>query len=409
MADGAPAGIDHRADRPARLHHRGAEPGIRGIAEEVAGAHDQRACAVRGAGGEEAFHLEAHRALPRCRVLRRGFADQGPGVGPEIIYIAGKDQPRARSPGGGEGISQHRQRERAPAPVAGRVGAMKNDLGALRGGGYIGRAQGVALDPFDGGETAPGPGPLGVAMEGSDPPALGLERGGDGAADAAGRADDERRSAAGRRCLGHRVAPSVAALDGRSGIASTLTEIGRIVGQLRGVGDGIHHLGLAPSRRGDKMGGAMIRALGRVAATMSLLLLIAWPVPGSARTSWQAVRSNADNFAAMFPGRPCFSAKPVNGTRAMQDSWAFNIGDRESYQLAVISYPPGTLPTVPTVAYYIIGGPATPMRMAVRRDCGTSTRRRFQDTRRWRRFSTTPPAPICTISSMPWWWARGSI
>lgn len=96
----------------------------------------------------------------------------------------------------------------------------------------------------------------------------------------------------------------------------------------------------------------MIRALGRMAATMSLLLLIAWPVPGSARTSWQLVRSSADNFAAMFPGRPNFSRKRVNGTRAVQDTWAFNIGDRETYQLAVISYPPGTLPAVPTVAYY---------------------------------------------------------
>lgn len=85
-----------------------------------------------------------------------------------------------------------------------------------------------------------------------------------------------------------------------------------------------------------------------IALAAVLVLPAPWSVAAPAK-QWQAVRSAADGFAALFPGKPALKAEPVpNSHGAVQRTWRLDISDHETYQLAVTifhgyTFPPPTL------------------------------------------------------------------
>src|SRR6266508_3348639 len=203
MADIAFARIGQRSDRLPGPHHRGAEPGPRRIAEKISRPDHERASALRGGPGQHAFHLDPHRAFAGSRVLRRAFVDQRPGVRTEIIDVPGKYQARAARLGGGDGILQHRNGELAPAAIARRIGAVKDQARVLRGGDDIRRLHGVAFNPFERRAGHAGPRLLRPAVQRLDPPAAARQSAGDCRTGAARGADHQRCPLRGRSIVGH--------------------------------------------------------------------------------------------------------------------------------------------------------------------------------------------------------------
>ena len=81
-------------------------------------------------------------------MLRRVLGQQRKCVRAEVIDGAGEADARAGGSGGGDGVLQHRQRQRPPVPIARRVDAMHDQRGTCGRRDDVGALHGVAANPF---------------------------------------------------------------------------------------------------------------------------------------------------------------------------------------------------------------------------------------------------------------------
>ncbi|MDE2229334.1 MAG: hypothetical protein KGL11_09885 [Alphaproteobacteria bacterium] len=96
-----------------------------------------------------------------------------------------------------------------------------------------------------------------------------------------------------------------------------------------------------------------MRRIALVVLVALLVLPASWTGTAAAPRHWQEVRSTADRFTVQFPGRPELATGAVSGKAgAVQRRWRFTIGANESYQVVVVSYPPGSLPAAPDMTFY---------------------------------------------------------
>ena len=95
-----------------------------------------------------------------------------------------------------------------------------------------------------------------------------------------------------------------------------------------------------------------MRNFSRLTAALVALVLMALAQAASAADSWQPVRSDGDNFQAMFPGKTEFASRDVANNGGTQHTWQHNVSDVESYTLAAITYPEGALPAAPDMDFY---------------------------------------------------------
>lgn len=98
-----------------------------------------------------------------------------------------------------------------------------------------------------------------------------------------------------------------------------------------------------------------------------LFLPVAWSAAAPAK-HWQEVRSDADGFAALFPGKPTLSAEPVpNSHGAVQRTWRLDVSNHETYQLAVTIFHGYTFPPpTPDLYDHLLAGYAASSRTHLR-------------------------------------------